>query len=71
MTSKRQPANCDPAAAAGPPDNIEFEIDVNRVVWDADYRREVLAELKQRRHLAEQKPGRRSKNKKQGGPEAS
>ena len=62
MTNNREPANFDAARGTVGPDKVypavDFEIDVNRVVWDPEYRREVLAELRRRSHPGGSKPGR-------------
>ncbi len=60
--SNREPANFDAARGHAGPDKahpaVDFEIDVNRVVWDPEYRREVLAELRRRPLLDGSKLGR-------------
>ncbi len=52
MINHREHANCDAAPGYAGPDKVfpavDFEIDVNRVVWDPEYRSEVLAELRRR-----------------------
>lgn len=56
------PANSDAATGESGSDKarpaVEFEIDVNRVVWDPEYRSEVLAELRRRQFMDGSKPGR-------------
>ena len=47
-----------------PPPPVEFEIDVSRVVWDQEYRREVMAELRRRSHLDPVTAGRARKQPK-------
>ncbi len=48
-----------------PPPPVEFEIDVGRVVWDQEYRREVMAELRRRSHLDPVTTGRAVKRQKE------
>jgi hypothetical protein len=65
MTSPRESANMN-AGRHRPPPPVEFEIDVSRVVWDQEYRREVMAELRRRSHLDPVTPGRARKRPKDG-----
>ncbi len=62
MMSNREPANLDAARGNAGPDKVhpavDFEIDVNRVVWDPEYRGEVLAELRRRSHVDGSKSSR-------------
>ena len=62
MISNREFANLDAArgkAGLGKTRPVvDFEIDVSRVVWDPEYRREILAELRRLPLVDDSEPGR-------------